>query len=218
MGWQFSYIIVSKFKKQNSYDLLNCLGFKNLKFEAKLKFVDALNAKNKFICIGNINNYLVISIKKMPLEIIKNNECNLLDLIFCLFPKSEVCAIYLDNIINQWGFTIRDKKKVHRSLFVENNIRVIDKGVPLEFEDDSVFQNSNKRLNGEAKFDYYNSPQQEYLLELTKLFFKQRIDRSNRLINNERLDVFSYKNIQHKNPEKIESILRKSDKKWWNFF
>lgn len=216
MGWQFSYLILSKIKQINPTELLNCLGFKNLEFEGRLKFIDALNAKSKFIFMGYIEDNLVISVKKLPLDIIKDEESHMLELLFCLFPKSEVCSVYLDVVSQKWGYCLRNKKGVIRTVYSENKNQIIDKGKALSFEKEIDLYNLDAQDLDD--FKYKNLPEQEFLLNLTKSFLGKRLDKSNDLIANTKLDLFSYKQIQYKNPEKIRAVLNKDKKKWWNFF
>jgi hypothetical protein len=163
MGWKLSSIIINP-KTDISYEnLLDKLGFKNLKKIEDQPYDIAIYPDDDKVYIGSYKNNLIISADKLPVDFFTAAISDTEKILIENFPNSEICSVSLQSTINHFGFAIIQNGKKIRVKAGDADIgTVIDIGQPLEQETE-LLSKSKVDNNGQRIYYLHDNFDEPYL-------------------------------------------------------
>lgn len=191
MGWKLSSIIINPKTEIQFENLLEELGFSNLKKIEDEPYDVAIYPEADKVFVGIYKNNLIISANNLPLEFYNKSLSALEEKLINLFPDSEICAVSLNSVINHWGYAIiRDGKKIRARTGDGDSGTTLDIGEPVK-EELGLFSKSKLDANGQRKY-YFESYSEEpyvesqvgenFVFEIFKRYTGIQLDRDDELL------------------------------------
>jgi hypothetical protein len=149
MRWKISSIIINPKANIENEKLLEEFGFSNLQKIQDEPYDVAIYPAPDKVYIGTYKNNLIISANNLPMEFFSKSLSPLEEKLISLFPGSEICAVSLNSVINNWGYAvIKQGRKVRARTGDADRGTVLDYGEPLE-EELSLLSTSKLDENGQ---------------------------------------------------------------------
>lgn len=162
MGWKLSSIIINPKTDIPGENLLEEIGFTNLKKIAEVPYDVAIYPDSDKAFIGTYKGNLIISVNNLPLEFFTNTLSALEEKLINLFPHSEICAVSLNSVINHWGYAIiKDGKKIRARTGNSDSGTTLDFGEPLT-EEIELLSKSQLDENGNRMYYLEKKPAEAY--------------------------------------------------------
>lgn len=163
MGWKISLVLIeNKNHFSNDELLLKKAGFRTIKKVNTVDFETALGTKNK-ICIGNINDTIVIcdDYKLTEYFLSENNTLELTEgekNISSLFPTSEILAVACHSVSDFHAYSlIQNEKKTRLKIVSQEDI--IEFGE--RFEEENLIYKDAIQIEEDLFWDLDNSKNEE---------------------------------------------------------
>ena len=136
MGWKAATIIVNNPKTIDFTSFLNQLGFRDIKPIADQSFDAVINPRGNKVYLGTYKNNLIICSQELCNTFFEDDGISVVEKIFMeKFPDSEICAITLNSVINEWGYAVlKNPEMIRFRAGCHETGTVFDYGEPLPQE------------------------------------------------------------------------------------
>lgn len=224
MGWKASTIIVHQPSEVNYENLLNRLGFTNLRPIEDEPFESTIYPEEGNVYIGLYKNNLLICERDITHDFIGTDEPVLIKTLTEFFPNNEMCAITLHSAVNLWGYTVMKNSKILRARAGDaDNGTYLDQGDPLP-EEKELLSKSTLDKNGKRIYqleDFPDEPFQEdqvgenFVFAICKRYFGEELDQLDDSFFEIMLKGFSHG--ESASPTQPKPITP-TTKPWWKFW
>lgn len=224
MGWKSSTIIINSDKEVNELELLNNLGFGNVKKIEKEPFEVAINPDDGKIYIGKYKDNLLICVQKLPMTFLNETVSEGEKVLSKYFPDTEICSIILHSAVNLWGYSVsKNNQKIRVRAGSSDEGTIVEFGEPLEQEvnllSKSKIHESGRRIYYFDDFpeDSFEEDQvgENFVFELASKYLGQNLDVADDLLFETELKGYEYKNF--KIEQKVQTNQEVKPNKWLKY-
>lgn len=201
MGWKASAIIIHRPTQIDAEELLQKLGFSNLKRIEDETFDGALNPDDNSVYIGFYKENLLICAPDIPMLFFEEFETPIEKTLKEIFPNAEICSIILQSTVNLWGFAvIMNGQKIRARAGSAEDGTFIEIGEPLD-EEKELLSKSKLDENGSRIYfldDFPNEPFHEdqvgenLVFSICKRYFGEELNNADALLFGTTLRGYKY--------------------------
>ena len=224
MGWKTSTIIINSDKPFIERDLLNDLGFYNLKEIDKEPYEVAMNPVSGKVFIGKYEENIFICSQNLPYTFLEKNISQGEIVLSKYFPHDEICALVLNSGVNLWGYSVsKNKQKIRVRSGDSDQGTFLDQGDPLE-QEIRLLRKSKRLKNGKRIYlfeEYPNETFEEdqvgenYVFELASRYIHQDLDKADDLLFETELNGYEFSDSKLIETKKIDEGVKSN--KWLKF-
>lgn len=219
MGWKTSMVIVNNKSLFSNKEILNELGYTELKKIGTTTLEDAIYPTAGELFIGRYKNNIIICeddlAYKALFEELSNEEFLLNELIK---KNTEICALVLHSSNNIYGYSIsKNGKRVRVKVGSSDDGVITDYGIPLSEETEllnSIIVIEEKgELKEKRNLDVFSHDQlgEELVFKLTKRYFGKQLDMADDDLFNLKMTNYKFKKVEIQTPEERE---KENNYKW----
>lgn len=220
MGWKASFVIINQPGRNAGEDLLNEIGFCNLKKIPDQRFEAVINPDENQVHIGTYQNNIIICSTELSQRFFEETESPQERMFSQLFPDSEICAIVLHSVVNLWGYAVIIKgEKVRARAGSADDGTFLEIGAPLP-EEEELLSKSTLNESGERMYALEDFPDDEFsedavgenfVFSICRRYFGEDLDYADEQLFQTNFMSYKYSGISEESPDNIS-------KPWWKFW
>lgn len=202
MGWKASTLIINNPKTIDFTSFLKQLGFSKVKAIADKNFESVINPRGNKVYLGTYKNNLIICSQELSETFFKDESVSEIEKVLMeKFPESEICAITLNSVVNEWGYAIlKNNEKIRFRAGSHETGTVFNEGEILP-EEKQLF--SQSKLDGKGNRIYeldgeeFTEDQvgENFVFEIVSRYFGERLDAADSDVFETNMLGFSYDNF-----------------------
>ena len=193
-------IIVQNSPEINHKKLLLSLGFKNLIKLDDEDFEVTIYPDEDKVYIAQHKNNLLICAPDIPMHFFEDELSDIENILITQFPHTEICALILQSVVNQWGYSIiKNGVKIRARAGSSKDGTFVEFGEPLK-EESNLLHQSYINEDGEKLYRIHNDKEsytedqagENFVFAIFERYFGHSLDKVDESLDNLVLNAYTF--------------------------